>query len=206
MPDPITVGTAVVSVVAAAISVWQARYAKRQAVAAEEQSAAAKVQADLAKAQLEQLKRSEDEEQAHQRWLNSVLAELRKPGGPELVLVAPGDQLHAEWALARGYVNSLTVSRGTAIILPAMERSKFRGGLEARMREARRLILTTCNANPGNWAGWNRMASREEWGTLLAAAQELQREGLVQANVSDNEEVAIRITAQGSAAVLSGTF
>ena|ERR1700737_1796045 len=115
MPDFITLGSAVVSVGAAGISVWQARYARRQAVAAEGQAAAAKMQADLARAQLEQLRHADDEEQAHRDWLDGVLAELCEAGGKLLVQVAPGDRLHADWALARGYVAPL----GTAVGLPA---------------------------------------------------------------------------------------
>src|SRR5438067_11901381 len=109
MSAVITIVGAVVSVVAAIFTAAQARFAKRQAVAAEEQAAAAKVQADLARAQLDQLKRIEDEEVAHQRWVEAVLAELRKPG-TEMVLAKPGDHLHAEWALARGYVEARNTS------------------------------------------------------------------------------------------------
>jgi hypothetical protein len=121
MPDFVTIGSAVVSVGAAAISVWQARYAKQQAVAAEEQAEAARVQARLANAQMEHIKRADGEEQAHRSWLDGVLAELCEGGGTGNVQVAPGDRLHADWALAHGYVDPL----GTALILPSAERSKI---------------------------------------------------------------------------------
>jgi hypothetical protein len=114
----ISVLSALVGVAAAIFAARQAQYAKRQAVAAEGQAAAAKVQADLARTQLEQLKHADDEERAHRDWLDSVLAELCEAGGTKLLVqVAPGDRLHADWALARGYVDPL----GTAVGLPAAE-------------------------------------------------------------------------------------
>jgi hypothetical protein len=212
MPDTITLGSALVSVAAAAISVWQARYAKRQAVAAEEQVAALKeqvallkVQADLAKAQHDQLKLAKDEEQAHRDWVDKALAELHKPGR-ELVLVTPGDHLHAEWALVRGLVNSLETARGMAIILPAAERSP--GSYEAKVRAMRQTILTECSARPGTWHNSEAQgAPPEEWQVYLSVAQELDREGLVTAKTSsDRYAVAIRITPQGSEAARRGTF
>jgi hypothetical protein len=201
----ITVLSAVVSVVAAIFTARQAQYAQRQAVAAEEQAAAAKVQADLATAQLDQLKRAEDEEQAHQRWLEMVLPRLRTPG-IELVQVAPGDRLHAEWALARGHVDPLSTSLGTAVILPAAERRMIPGSHEAKVRAARQAILQECASKPGAWFGWDSQGKPPEEGEVyLGAAQELDREGLVTARIS-NGTVATRITAQGSEAVRRGAF
>ncbi len=203
----ITVAGAVISILAAIFTAAQAAFAKRQAVAAEQQAAAAKVQADLATAQLAQLKRAEDEEQGHQRWLDAVLAELRKPGR-ELVQVAPGDHLHAEWAIARGFVDPLSTSLGQAVILPAVERRMIPGSPEAKIREARKVILTTCSANPGQWSGWQQSGPYdEEWVTNLAAVEELAHEGLVEADVSgDRFSFSVMITAKGSAAARRGAF
>lgn len=199
----ITIVGAVVSVAAAIFTAAQARFAKRQAVAAEEQAAAAKVQADLAKAQLDQLKRSEDEEAAHQRWVEGVLAELRKPG-TELVHVKPGDHLHAEWALKRGYVEPVSTSIGTALVLPAAERAQIPGSPDAKMREARREILTACAEHPGAWCTWEHHAV-PDWQTFSAAAERLDNEGLADTRPAIGA-VAIRITTEGIAAVHRGAF
>jgi len=195
---------ALIALVGSCYRVWRNEHRRALEAEARLESGAA-VQADLAKAQLEQLKRAGDEEQAHQRWLDGVLAELRKPGR-ELVLVAPGDHLHAEWALARGLINSLDTARGFAIILPAAER--FPGSYEARVEAVRRSILTECTAGPGAWFNWEAQGiPLEEWEMRLSVAQELDREGLVTAKTSsDRSVVAIRITPQGSEAVRKGTF
>jgi hypothetical protein len=192
MPTVIVVITAVSALGGIAAAIFAAR-----------QAAATKVQADLAKVQLKQLKRAEDEEQAHQRWLDGVLAELHKPGR-ELVLVAPGDHLHAEWALVRGLVNSLDTARGIAVILPAAER--FPGSYEAKVRTVRQSILTECAAHPRAWFSWEaQRAPPEGWQMRLSATQELEAEGLVTARIS-HDAVAMRITPQGSEAARRGTF
>jgi hypothetical protein len=223
MPDGLQVGAFLLAVAGAAFAFWQglaasksadiakeqAAYAKEQAEAAKAQAAAAMVQADLARAELAKLKRAEDEEQAHQRWLDTELAELRKPGGLELVPVAPGDHLHAEWAIARGFVDLIQTSSGPAVMLPLAERLKRPGSPEAKMREARQAILTAFATDPlGNTSRiWQRDPNDPpaEWEAYVAAAQALDREGLAEAKVQINA-ITIRITSDGMAAARRGAF
>ncbi len=145
---------AVIAFMGSSYRVW--RNERRRAVEAERRlTAGAEAQAELAKAQHDLLKRAEDEEQGHQRWVGGVLTQLRTPGA-ELVHVVPGDLLHAQWVLARGYVEGRSTSRGLALVLPLAERCQIPGSPEAKMLEARRTILTTCAEHPGTWSTWER--------------------------------------------------
>jgi hypothetical protein len=147
------------------------------------------------------------EEQAHKAWTVAALARLRvaaAAGGAGAVQVAPGEKLHAAWALARGFVDPIETSRGDAVILPAAERWANPATPEGKVRAARRAILTECAMKPGAFCGWQRSSHGQEY---LDAAQELDSEGLVQAKLSaDREDVMVRITAAGAALVRRGAF
>jgi len=201
----IAAGSAIGAIVAAVVAAQQAAFAKRQAVAAEEQARAAKMQAELAIAELAKIEQAKREEKEHADWLEHTLVELRKQGA-EAVLVAPGDHLHAGWAEERGSIRLLDTARGPAAILPAAELWGVPGSPEAQLHEARGTILTECASQPGAWKIWSRDATNP-WEAYLAAAQQLDAEGLVTAKVSGSRtDVAVRITVDGTAAVRRGAF
>lgn len=197
---------AVIALVGSSYRVW--RNERRRAVEAEARlDSGAEIQAKLARAELDARRRASEEEEAHKRWTENAAAEMRKPGGPQLVQVQPGEQLHADWAIHRRLLDPLETSSGPAVILPAAERWANPGSPERKVRSARKEILTTCATRPAATFTFPESDYRHDWESYLAAAEELHDEGLVKAQIgADRIAISVRITVEGQRAIRRGAF